>query len=101
MYFVRRATVQELIYCDPKHHRSDDQAGDAETSAIPQSAEPEFHGNSPRIRFASCTRLTPRLSAARRIGIFCRRLMLRICVNAVSKIRKSLSVISVSPQKKL
>ena len=33
-----------------------------------------LYGNNPRIRFASCTRLTPRLSAARRIGIFCLRL---------------------------
>ena len=38
------------------------------------------YGNSPRIRLASCTRLTPRLKAASRIETFCLRLAFKTWV---------------------
>src|SRR5581483_8182900 len=66
-----------------------------------QQTKDSVHGNNPRTRLASWTRLIPSDSAASRIGSFCFRLKLTIWVKAFSRIRNNLSTTSVSPQKKL
>src|SRR5262245_15409198 len=86
----------------PIEHLSDVQMVIARLDAREDSDESLLsHGNNPRVRFASWTRLIPRLKAARRMETFCLRLRLSVCVKAPSRMRNSLSTTSVSVQKKL